>query len=85
MPVLLIRNVSGVAASSSVSFATQGFVGGPSTQAGPIGGVGSTEYTIDGATNNGQSRQLATSPNSDMLEEVRIETSNFDASVGHGT
>jgi hypothetical protein len=85
MPVLLVRNVSGVAASSSVSFATQGFVGGPSTQAGPIGGVGSTEYTIDGATNNGQSRQLATSPNSDMLQEVRIETSNFDASVGHGT
>jgi hypothetical protein len=85
MPVLLIRNVSGVAASGAASFATQGFVGGPSTQAGPVGGVGSTEYTIDGATNNGQSRQLATSPNSDMLEEVRIETSNFDASVGHGT
>ena len=42
MPLLLIRNVSGVAASAAPRFATQGFVGGPSGQAGPIGGVGST-------------------------------------------
>ena len=40
MPMLLIRNVSGVAASAAPQFATQGFVGGPSTQAGPLGGVG---------------------------------------------
>src|SRR5918999_5030411 len=53
MPLLLIRNVSGVAASAAPQFATQGFVGGPSSQAGPIGGVGAAEYTIDGATNAG--------------------------------
>src|SRR5687767_8382002 len=85
MPVLLIRNVSGVAASAAPQFATQGFVGGPSLQAGPVGGVGGTEYTIDGATNAGNGRFIATSPNADMLQEMRIETSNFDASVGHGT
>jgi hypothetical protein len=85
MPILLIRNVSGVAASAAPQFATQGFVGGPSTQAQPIGGVGATEYTIDGATNAGNGRNIATSPNADMLQEMRIETSNFDASVGHGT
>jgi hypothetical protein len=85
MPMLLIRNVSGVAASAAPQFATQGFVGGPSTQAGPVGGVGGTEYTIDGATNAGNGRNVATAPNSDMLQEMRIETSNFDASVGHGT
>ena len=85
MPMLLIRSVSGVAASAAPQFATQGFVGGPSAQAGPIGGVGATEYTIDGATNAGNARNIATSPNSDMLQEMRIETSNFDASVGHGT
>ena len=85
MPMLLIRNVSGVAASAAPQFATQGFVGGPSSQAGPIGGVGAAEYTIDGATNAGNARNIATSPNSDMLQEMRIETSNFDASVGHGT
>src|SRR6186713_2654557 len=85
MPILLIRSVSGVAASSAPQFATQGFVGGPSLQAGPVGGVGATEYTIDGATNAGNGRFIATSPNADMLQEMRIETSNFDASVGHGT
>ena len=85
MPLLLIRSVSGVAASAAPQFATQGFVGGPSAQAGPVGGVGATEYTIDGATNAGNARNVATSPNSDMLQEMRIETSNFDASVGHGT
>jgi hypothetical protein len=85
MPVLLIRSVSGVAASVAPGFATQGFIGGPSNQAGPIGGVGGTEWTIDGATNAGNGRTIATAPNSDMLQEMRIETSNFDASVGHGT
>lgn len=85
MPVLLVRTVSGVNANGQVPFAAQGFVGGPSGQAGVVGGAGSTEYTIDGATNNGQNRQLATSPNSDMIQEMRIETSNFDAGVGHGS
>lgn len=85
MPVLLARTLPGVNANGQVPFAAQGFVGGPSGQAGVIGGVGSTEYTIDGATNNGQNRQLATSPNSDMIQEMRIETSNFDAAVGHGS
>lgn len=85
MPLLMIRAVPGVAASAAPQFATQGFVGGPSLQAGPLGGVGGIEYTIDGATNNGNNRFVATSPNADMLQEMRIETSNFDASIGHGT
>jgi hypothetical protein len=42
-------------------------------------------YTIDGAQNNGFGRRIASSPNSDQIEEIRIETSNFDASQGHGT
>ena len=35
--------------------------------------------------NNGFGRRIASSPNADQIEEVRIETSNFDASQGHGT
>ena len=42
-------------------------------------------YTIDGASNNGFGRRIASSPNSDQIEEMRVETSNFDASQGHGT
>ena len=47
--------------------------------------MGGNEWTIDGATNNGVNRQMATSPNSDMLQEMRVETTNFAATVGHGT
>src|SRR5688500_19428544 len=41
--------------------------------------------SIDGSMNNGFGRRIASSPNSDQIEEVRIETANFDASQGHGT
>ena len=35
--------------------------------------------------NNGFGRRIASSPNSDQIQEIRVETSNFDASQGHGT
>src|SRR4030095_16640882 len=57
----------------------------------PLGGTqptppsfGGNNYTLDGANNNGSSRRIASSPNSDMIQEMRVESSNFDASVGHG-
>ncbi|HET9566481.1 MAG TPA: hypothetical protein VFP27_18710, partial [Mycobacterium sp.] len=50
-----------------------------------VGGVGGFNYTVDGATNAGSSRRIASSPNADMIEEMRVETSNFDAAQGHGT
>ena len=50
-----------------------------------VGGVGSNNYSIDGAHNGSTGRRIATSPNSDMIQEMRVESSNFDASVGHGT
>ena len=46
--------------------------------------VGGNNYTIDGANNNGSNRRIAASPNSDMIQEMRVESANFDASVGHG-
>ena len=57
----------------------------------PLGGTqptppsfGGNNYTLDGANNNGSSRRIAASPNSDMIQEMRVESSNFDAAVGHG-
>ena len=85
MPVLFTRFAPGLSASTTVVYAGQGYVGGPSTSASPLGGVGGNEWTIDGATNNGVNRQMATSPNSDMIQEMRVESTNFTASVGHGT
>ena len=86
MPIMLTRFASGVNPSTNQSLVSQGFADGTTQAAGAaVGGVGSNNYSIDGATNNGSIRRIAASPNSDMIQEMRVESSNFDASVGHGT
>jgi hypothetical protein len=85
MPIMLTRYSDGVNPLANQSLVSQGFVGGTSTAAGTaLGGVGSNYYSIDGATNTGTARNIAVSPNSDMIDEMRVESSNFDASIGHG-
>ena len=85
MPVGLARFAPGVNPDADQPPMSQGFVTGPSEASGTaIGNVGSNTYTIDGATNAGFNRQLSTSPNADMIQEMRVETSNFDAATGHG-
>ena len=86
MPIMLTRFASGVNPSTNQSLVSQGFADGTTQAAGAaVGGVGSNNYSIDGATNSGSGRRIAASPNSDMIQEMRVESSNFDASVGHGT
>ena len=86
MPIMLTRFAQGVNPSTSQSLVSQGFVDGTTQAAGSaVGGVGSNNYSIDGATNGSSGRRIAASPNSDMIEEMRVESSNFDASIGHGT
>ena len=94
MPIMLSRFTPGVApAEAEVQNIFQGYMEGTTSAAGGQVGTGSgfdsrntgNNYTIDGATNNGFGRRIATSPNSDQIEEMRIETSNFDASQGYGT
>jgi hypothetical protein len=96
MPIMLSRFAVGVVpgtAEAEVINVFQGYMEGTTAAAGGQLGTGSgfdnrntgNNYTIDGAQNNGFGRRLASSPNSDQIEEVRIETSNFDASQGHGT
>jgi hypothetical protein len=89
MPIMLTRFAAGVNPSTTQSLVSQGFADGTTQAAGSaIGGentgTGSNTYSIDGATNSGTARRLAASPNSDMIQEMRVESSNFDASVGHG-
>ena len=85
MPLLLARFAPGMSARGVIPFAGQGFVGGPTTNAIPLGNVGGVDWSIDGASNNGVGRQMSTSPNTDMLQEMRVESTNFTASIGHGT
>ncbi len=49
------------------------------------GRVGGNEYSIDGAPNNGAGRRGAYLPVVDTVSEMKIETSSFDASIGHTT
>ncbi len=49
------------------------------------GGVGGNDYVIDGVPNNTSNRRPAQLPFADTVQEMRVETSNFDASVGHTT
>ena len=86
MPIMLTRFAAGVNPSTNQSLVSQGFADGTTQAAGAaVGGVGSNNYSIDGATNAGSGRRIAASPNSDMIQEMRVESSNFDAAVGHGT
>jgi len=94
MPIMLSRFTPGVApAEAEVQNIFQGYMEGTTSAAGGQVGTGSgfdsrntgNNYTIDGATNNGFGRRIASSPNSDQIEEMRVETSNFDASQGYGT
>jgi Carboxypeptidase regulatory-like domain len=86
MPILLARFAQGVVSPTTQVQVISGQIDGPTNAAGSVlGGVGGFNYTIDGATNAGSSRRIASSPNADMIEEMRVETSNFDAAQGHGT
>src|SRR5215203_5588241 len=86
MPILLARFAQGVVSPTTQVQVISGQIDGPTNAAGTVlGGVGGFNYTIDGATNAGSSRRIASSPNADMIEEMRVETSNFDAAQGHGT
>jgi hypothetical protein len=49
------------------------------------GGVGGNLYSLDGSPIPGPSRYPAFMPHLDTIEEMRVETSNYDASVGHTT
>jgi hypothetical protein len=52
-----------------------------------VGGVGAggggVDFSLDGIGNNSYSGQTAFVPPADMVQEVRIQTNIYDASVGH--
>ncbi len=46
------------------------------------GNVGGNSWTLDGSPNAGPSRRLAYLPYTDAVAEFKVETTNFDASIG---
>ncbi|RPI28980.1 MAG: hypothetical protein EHM61_03155 [Acidobacteria bacterium] len=49
------------------------------------GGVGGNEWSLDGTPNSGHTRRAAYLPYSDAIDEFRVESTSFDARVGHTT
>ena len=81
---MLARFAPGVQVPGTTQFLVQGQVGGGSAYTMP-GGVGGNEWSIDGASTNGTDRRTSFMPSPDVIDEFKIETSNFDASFGHST
>ncbi len=80
----LSRMAPGVQVPGTTQFLVQGQVGGGSAYNSP-GNVGGNEWSIDGASTNGTDRRASIMPSPDVIDEFKIETSNFDASFGHAT
>jgi hypothetical protein len=49
------------------------------------GKIGGPEYSVDGAPNNGNGRNPGYQPHVDTIQEVKVETGNFDAAIGHSS
>ena len=80
MPIMLARFASGVNPNDQQVQVSQGNVDNTNLAAGTaLGNVnnatGSNNYSIDGANNNGTNRRLAISPNADIVQEMRVESS----------
>ena len=79
--VLMARLAPGVVNQGTTQFLTQGMVGGGSGFFAPLS-LGQNEWSIDGAPNLG-SGGIAFMPFTDQIAEFKIDTTSFDASVGH--
>lgn len=81
---MLTRLAPGVQVPGTTQFLVQGQIGGGSGYNTP-GNVGGNEWSLDGASTNGTDRRVSYMPSPDVIDEFKIETSNFDASFGHST
>lgn len=84
-PTLLARLAPGIQTAGGAAGYTNPaftFIGSSFYTAGNVGG---NDYSIDGVPNNGNIRRISYQPHTDAVSEFKVETSNFDAAVGHST
>jgi len=79
--VLLARVAPGVVNQGTTQYVSLGMVGGSSGFYAPLN-LGQNEWSIDGAPNLG-SGGIQFTPFTDQIAEFKIDTTSFDASVGH--
>ncbi len=83
MSLLLAEMTPGVQSAGVNSWVSY-HSGGGGLQYSINGGVGGNDFAIDGVPNN-SGRGAAFIPHTEAISEFKMETSGFDASMGHGT
>ena len=83
-PTLLVQLTPGMYHPGRVTYTVPGFNIANSRYFMALN-VGGNDWTVDGAPNNANFRRIGNVPHGDTIQEFRVETSNFDASVGHAT
>jgi len=83
-PMLLVMLTPGIQAGGENKYNTLHTLSGAAdySYAGAVGG--GNEWSIDGVPNT-RGREMSYLPAADTLQEFKIETSKFDASIGHTT
>ncbi len=83
-PMLLVMLTPGIQAGGVNKYNSLHTLGGASDYS-VYGKVGENEFSIDGAPNTRGSGGPSYMPAADSLQEFKVETSRFDASIGHST
>jgi len=83
-PILLVKLAPGVQSNEARRYNGVNALSGASDHS-VAGGVGGSDWSLDGAPNAGSGYAASYLPYSDTIQEFKVETSNFDASVGKST
>jgi hypothetical protein len=84
-PTSFVRFTPGIQSGLSNPQSVALFANSASSDYGAPGQVGTNSWTIDGAPNEGLDRRIAAIPNTETIQEMKVEAANFDASHGHST
>ncbi|MFN7936376.1 MAG: carboxypeptidase-like regulatory domain-containing protein [Bryobacteraceae bacterium] len=83
-PLMLIKLVPGIQASANRRYNGVNALGG-TAEAHNAGNVGGNDWSIDGVPNMGNGYSAAYLPYSTTIQEFKVESTNFDSSIGHTT
>ena len=83
-PLMLIKLVPGIQASANRRYNGVNAIGGTG-EAHNAGNVGGNDWSIDGVPNMGNGYGAAYLPYSTTIQEFKVESTNFDASIGHSS
>ena len=81
-PLMLIKLVPGIQASANRRYNGVNAIGGTG-EAHNAGNVGGNDWSIDGVPNMGNGYGAAYLPYSTTILEFKVESTNFDAAIGH--